>query len=106
MIALERDFFDLLEICSKPEILYLSVPWGSWTPGPSRKRAPGFKGCPKSSIFHVFFGICVFDIFTKKYEPDWVESDWTRLGMDLNRIEPDWVGIGTGSNRIGLFGQD
>ena len=25
MIALERDFFDLLEICSKPEILYFPV---------------------------------------------------------------------------------
>ena len=58
---------------------------------------------PEKFDFHVFFEICVFDIFTKKYEPDWVESDWTRLGMDLNRIEPDWVGIGTGSNRIGFF---
>ena len=43
-----------------------------------------------------------------RIEPDWVESDWTGLDMDLsridmNRIEPDWVGIGTGSNQIGFF---
>ena len=29
VIALERDFFDLLEICSKPEILYFPDPRGA-----------------------------------------------------------------------------
>ena len=32
VIALERDFFDLLEICSKPEILYFPDPRGVLDP--------------------------------------------------------------------------